>query len=207
MTLADDTPPVTAADRIRAGALPATLEGEGTEACAGTWTRKAGRVKRFVGDYQRRKSVGECVRPGCDALALPGVTLCKPHLDDLRARRRRSINRIRARRRKANLCIECGVATEGRRRCLKCEPPKAKGARRRTWVDERKELLVAQDGKCAICTCLLKESSGACLDHCHETGAIRGVLCHRCNAGLGSFRDSIESLEAAIAYLTKARSP
>lgn len=39
------------------------------------------------------------------------------------------------------------------------------------------------------------------VDHNHETGALRGTLCHYCNVGLGGFRDKPELLEAAIAYL------
>lgn len=39
------------------------------------------------------------------------------------------------------------------------------------------------------------------VDHCHKTGAVRGVLCHLCNTGLGSFRDSPTLLARAINYL------
>ena len=41
------------------------------------------------------------------------------------------------------------------------------------------------------------------LDHCHATGAFRGWLCRGCNLGLGNFKDSVESLERAIGYLTR----
>jgi hypothetical protein len=39
------------------------------------------------------------------------------------------------------------------------------------------------------------------LDHDHASGEIRGVLCGQCNSGLGWFKDNIEVMEKAAAYL------
>lgn len=67
---------------------------------------------------------------------------------------------------------------------------------------------VAQDGCCAICKQpeTKKRLGRICklsVDHNHKTLAIRGLLCMRCNSGLGSFRDSIEFLVTAIGYLRR----
>lgn len=53
------------------------------------------------------------------------------------------------------------------------------------------------DGKCKICGSEEKLQ----IDHDHETGSIRGLLCGRCNRGLGLFRDSVDYLEGAVRYL------
>lgn len=61
-------------------------------------------------------------------------------------------------------------------------------------------------GGCAICG---RENGGGRhgqlhIDHCHETGAVRGILCSECNTGLGKFRDDPKLLEAAMRYLTSS---
>jgi hypothetical protein len=73
-------------------------------------------------------------------------------------------------------------------------------------IEEYDELLVSQDGKCAICrrdvvALVNGRPDQACLDHDHLTGQIRGILCSECNAALGLFHDDNEVLAAAIFYL------
>lgn len=69
---------------------------------------------------------------------------------------------------------------------------------------EWKTMMDAQEGKCAIC----KESSDRKLhvDHCHESGRVRQLLCYHCNRGIGEFKDKPALLTAAIAYLKKHKS-
>lgn len=64
----------------------------------------------------------------------------------------------------------------------------------------------AQDGRCDICKKPFDQESRtmrAHVDHCHETGKIRSLLCMTCNTGLGSFKDEPELLKAAVEYLQR----
>ena len=106
-------------------------------------------------------------------------------------------------------CCECAIA--------KCEAYRktprgqanvlANNRRRRYGVSpaEFQQLLGAQQGRCAICG--VAEPGGRDgtwhLDHDHRTDKPRGVLCARCNVGLGHFRDNVVTLRAAVAYLEK----
>lgn len=55
-----------------------------------------------------------------------------------------------------------------------------------------------QKEQCKICNTVMKLPY---VDHDHQTGKIRGLLCFRCNTALGNFSDSILVLESAISYL------
>ena len=64
-------------------------------------------------------------------------------------------------------------------------------------------MYIDQAGLCGICK--RPDSSGIKLsvDHCHQTGKVRGLLCGNCNRALGLFRDNINLLTNAVSYLTK----
>lgn len=64
----------------------------------------------------------------------------------------------------------------------------------------------AQGGLCKICG-RPDTTKRNCLhiDHCHTTGAVRGLLCHHCNLMLGNARDSDEVLIKAALYLRLSR--
>lgn len=69
-------------------------------------------------------------------------------------------------------------------------------------------LYQAQGGKCAICETDKGSSTGKdgrrlAVDHCHATGAVRGLLCGNCNRMLGLVKDSPELLRKAAQYLEK----
>ena len=73
---------------------------------------------------------------------------------------------------------------------------------------EAEQLLIKQDGKCAVCNIQILfdgTQGGAHLDHDHESNLIRGILCQKCNLGLGHFKDNITTLFNAINYLREFR--
>lgn len=72
--------------------------------------------------------------------------------------------------------------------------------------DEISRILEVQNYKCKICRISESElKRKLAVDHCHETGKVRGMLCGRCNTGLGMFRDNEKYLETSIKYLKDSR--
>ncbi len=65
------------------------------------------------------------------------------------------------------------------------------------------EMIQAQDGRCSVCTDPLDMAKKTHLDHNHQTGRLRGVLCHGCNVGIGNMKDSVTVLRAAADYLDR----
>lgn len=67
---------------------------------------------------------------------------------------------------------------------------------------EYQTLVIAQKGLCAICGGPpTKNRRNLSVDHCHQTGKIRGLLCSNCNTAIGLFKDLPELLEKALLYL------
>jgi hypothetical protein len=80
--------------------------------------------------------------------------------------------------------------------------------RRQLTSEDYAALLLDQKGVCAICGKVngLTKHNGQhqlVIDHCHGTGAVRGLLCYNCNLGLGNFKDDPGLLKKAIRYLEK----
>ena len=84
-------------------------------------------------------------------------------------------------------------------RCKSCQSKRKQISKYGVSLEE---LLDAQGGKCGICETDSPGNPGWRIDHDHLTGNVRGVLCHPCNVSLGLFKDSIESLRNAVAYLS-----
>lgn len=125
------------------------------------------------------------------------VTKCKPCynsycVEKARERRRRDPERARE---------------MNRQNKAKVDPLVKKGyqlkSTRGITRQEYEALLSLQNGRCAICGG--EQNSGKTylsVDHNHDTGRIRGLLCVTCNSGLGMFRDDPVLLASAIQYLS-----
>lgn len=69
--------------------------------------------------------------------------------------------------------------------------------------DKYKGMLWQQNGSCKICgTHESNLKRKLFVDHCHETGRVRGLLCQYCNTMLGNAKDNVLVLQAAISYLS-----
>jgi hypothetical protein len=66
-------------------------------------------------------------------------------------------------------------------------------------LEARDALIAGQGCVCAIC----QEAEPVHVDHDHVTGVVRGVVCFRCNSGIGQFDDRADLMRKAIDYLER----
>lgn len=113
---------------------------------------------------------------------------------------------------------------EGYTHCKKCQIKYSKSyykrntdrskKARRSWRlkskygltdDEYNQMYISQNKSCAICESKTpgKRVNNFSVDHCHETGVIRGLLCVRCNVLLGRLNDDLEFINKIVKYLKK----
>jgi hypothetical protein len=122
------------------------------------------------------------------------------------------------------ICRHCGDPLKtkaGPLTCPRCrvdkrDPEKARAKERhrtlrKYGLSEREyiAMLNAQGGRCAICSTAVPGGPHGvwAIDHDHATRAVRALLCHNCNLGLGQFDDDPEMLERAAVYLRRYRRP
>jgi hypothetical protein len=117
-------------------------------------------------------------------------------------------------------CVGCGgekAPGRGYRWCENCISRGAPEQRKRQYKSQKRRelfwrygisaedyeaMLVRQGGVCAMCGMEYHTGRLLCVDHDHATGKVRGLLCIRCNAGLG-YIESAEWMEAAMRYLAE----
>jgi Autographiviridae endonuclease VII len=108
------------------------------------------------------------------------------------------------------ICLDCGprpvsefstVIRKNRRYfeslCDSCRKMRCIARNHNISPSRYRELLANAGGVCAIC----KEPAKLCLDHCHATGQLRGLVCHRCNLALAPFDGKLEFGERVMEYL------
>ena len=111
--------------------------------------------------------------------------------------------------RRHSACKECDKARVKARHQANPERTKNNDLKRNYGItlDEHTQMFENQNGVCAICK---KPGDGRwkklCVDHCHTTGKVRGLLCKRCNIALGEVGDNISTLQKMIEYLAAADS-
>ncbi len=108
---------------------------------------------------------------------------------------------------------ECKSCTKKRHKVWRdANPEKTRAWSRRTGLgrygltqDDYDRMSAEQDGRCAICGGGPRGDSNAVLsvDHDHETGKVRGLLCGPCNKAIGLLADNPNLLRAALAYLER----
>lgn len=101
--------------------------------------------------------------------------------------------------------------TENGRRWREANPELARELKRRSVLQskygitpaEYREMLASQNGGCACCGTSDPGArrSNFCVDHCHETGRIRGLLCSPCNTAIGILGDTVASIDRVAAYM------
>jgi hypothetical protein len=113
---------------------------------------------------------------------------------------------------RSTYCVPCALARKKRERDANLAAYREKEwaskvrAKYGISTEEYQALLDAQGGACAICR---STSTGArtgrfCVDHDHDTGRIRGLLCDACNRGIGYLGDTHDAVQRAAGYLRKA---
>ena len=89
------------------------------------------------------------------------------------------------------------VIKGGKKCCQLCSKEETLKRKYNITLDDYNTLMTKYNNSCAICGSTEK----LCVDHCHSSGNVRGILCHHCNTGLGMFKDNDQALAAAIRYL------
>lgn len=101
-----------------------------------------------------------------------------------------------------SLCLNTLDIPNSRSICKKCISIRETTYKINVTIEQYFNLNNKQGGLCRICN---KDngSKRLAVDHCHQTGRVRGLLCGKCNSGLGFFKDNIEIISKAINYIEK----
>jgi hypothetical protein len=108
-------------------------------------------------------------------------------------------------------CRECRAEHHQQTKHLRPKPSKES---KRKWLvtsygitqEQFEQMLAAQNHTCAICNSPDWGKPSPSIDHCHDTGKVRGLLCNNCNLGIGLLGDNWQTLSNALNYLERFES-
>lgn len=166
------------------------MENEATKVCTKCGTSKP------LSEFHRQSGARDGRRPDCRVCNLASQRARRqaaPELNRARVRAWREANPGRDQERMDRFTAAGKRPLSNRRSHL-----------RRKYgltVEHYDEMLSAQGGGCAICGRKPREDLSLHVDHCHDSGAVRGILCFRCNNGIGDFAHDPALLRAAASYL------
>lgn len=115
--------------------------------------------------------------------------------------RREVISRARIKQAQSRQSPTCDCVTNRDPHARMCKPCTKRWRYCRLSPDDYFFLLETQAGLCAICATAMNPVKHTHVDHCHETGRVRGLLCGSCNLMLGHAGDCALCLNVAAAYL------
>ncbi len=126
---------------------------------------------------------------------------------------RRNIDALRIFPRPCSVCGKSrqrtGFRTVLSTTCRSCKTEQAKNTynKRLYGIDNNqyRAMLLSQNGVCAICGMPPKAGHRLVIDHCHSTSVVRGLLCGKCNIGLGHFGDDLDLLASATSYIINGK--
>lgn len=157
------------------------------------------REKRLLNPDECRQREREKYRANKEAICGYNRKNYQENVEERRAKSRESYKKNgAAKRARANAAYHgLSVEQKAARRAA------ARVAQRGLSLAQFQEMLQAQEHRCAICETVFLSAKEALIDHCHVTSVVRGLLCRKCNTGIGMLRDSKNLLTRAVAYLTK----
>ena len=165
--------------------------------CEAPWVSR-GLCGHHYGKAYRAGTLESFKRPGAPTLSNVDIEAktgdCSVHGTRIRLRLRT--------RPSGTVTVSCGNCARGKR----TRKPRARKGHSRIWYEygisgeEASIRMQAQGGLCLLCG---EPMQVPMIDHCHKTGEVRGILCGRCNAGLGFFRDNPEALMRASKYVRR----
>ena len=144
---------------------------------------------RFRAAYDKNRSLGLCVSGDGRKVPSPKNALCATCASSKRKNRSKRLAEGR--------CLACNQIHDGSG--VKCNDCKQRHLAFRFGlsVEECKSLFA--ESKCSVCD---SKDVMLVIDHDHDNGAIRGVICKQCNIALGGARDNVETLRRLIEYLS-----